>query len=58
VAELGDDLPWGNAMAHLATKKVIARANTALLLTLVWGGLGVCAFGAVVFDIGRLFDVW
>jgi hypothetical protein len=39
-------------------KQFFLRANTALLLTLVWGGLAVCAFGAVVFDIGRMLAVW
>jgi hypothetical protein len=45
-------------MADMIQKQFLLRANTALLLTLVWGGLAVCAFGAVVFDIGRLLAVW
>jgi hypothetical protein len=43
---------------HFVTREFVTRANTALLLTLVWGGLGACAFGAVIYDLGRLFDVW
>jgi len=46
------------AMAHLAKKQLLLRANTAVLLTLVWGGLAVCAFGAVVYDLGRLLAAW
>ena len=45
-------------MAHLIEKQFLLRANTALLLTLVWGGLAACAFGAVIFDLGRLLHVW
>jgi hypothetical protein len=45
-------------MAHLVEKQFFFRANTALLLTLVGGGLAVCAFGAVVFDIARWFSIW
>jgi len=37
---------------------MIERANTALLLTLVWGGLAACAVGAAVYDLGRLFAAW
>jgi hypothetical protein len=55
-----------NAMAHhltemahhLTEKQFLLRANTAVLLTLVWGGLAVCAFGAVIFDVGRLLALW
>lgn len=43
---------------HLVDHTFIARANTALLLTLVCGGLMVCAVGAVVFDLGRSFGAW
>jgi hypothetical protein len=43
---------------HLIEKQFLLRANTALLLTLVWGGLAACAFGAVIFDVGRLLALW
>jgi len=43
------------AVAHLMEKQFLARANTALLLGLVCGGLALCAFGAVAFDLSRLF---
>jgi hypothetical protein len=42
-------------MAHRTEKQFLARANSALLLGLVCGGLAACAFGAVVFDLSRWF---
>ncbi len=45
-------------MAHLIEKQTLVRANTALMLTIVWGGLAACALGAIVFDIGRWFAAW
>lgn len=45
-------------MAHLLEKEALARANTAMVLALVGGGLLVCALGAVVFDIGRAVGAW
>jgi len=43
------------AMAHLVEKEFLARANSALLLVLVCGGLAICAFGAAAFDLSRWF---
>jgi hypothetical protein len=45
-------------MTRLIEKQFLLRANTALLLTLVWGAMAACAFGAAVFDVGRLLAVW
>lgn len=45
-------------MTHLVEKETLLRANSALLLTVIGGGLVVCALGAVVFDIGRMLAVW
>ena len=45
-------------MAHLVEKHTLLRANTALLLTIIWSGLAACALGAVVYDIGRWFAAW
>ena len=42
-------------MAHRVERQFLARANSALVLTLVCGGLAICAFGAVAFDLTRLF---
>lgn len=43
--------------AHL-DKATIARGSSAVMLTLIVAGLGVCAFGALVFDLGRALAVW
>jgi len=50
-------------MAHLADKlhvdkQKIDRAESAVLLSLIGSGLGLCVFGAAVYDIGRAFSVW
>ena len=47
-----------NAMAHLIEKETLLRANSAVLLALVGGGLAACAVGAVVYDIGRMVGAW
>ena len=47
-----------NAMAHLMEKGTFVRANSAVLLALVGGGLVGCAVGAVVYDIGRMVGAW
>ena len=46
------------AMAHLVERETLQRAESAMLLALVGGGLVACALGAVVFDIGRAFAIW
>ena len=45
-------------MAHFVEKETLLRANSALLLALVGGGLATCALGAVVYDIGRTVGAW
>ena len=45
-------------MAHLIQKRTLLRANSAVLLALVGGGLGACAVGAVVYDLGRMVGAW
>jgi hypothetical protein len=42
-------------MAHPVEKEFLARANSALLLGLVCGGLAICAFGAIAIDLSRWF---
>jgi hypothetical protein len=42
-------------MAHLVEREFLARANSALLLGLICGGLAICAFGAIAFDLSRWF---
>jgi len=55
---------WGDArrevvaVAHLVHKQFFIRANTALLLSIVWGGLAACAIGAMAYDIGSWLSVW
>jgi hypothetical protein len=43
---------------HFVEKQFLVRANTALLLTLVGGGLAFCAVGAMIYDLSRLFRGW
>ena len=43
-------------MAHLVEMEKLRRANSALLMTAVVGGLGVCALGAAIYDFGRWFS--
>jgi hypothetical protein len=45
-------------MAHLLEKETLLRANSALLLAIVGGGLAACAVGAVIYDIGRVVGAW
>jgi hypothetical protein len=54
-------------MAHLAKahlvkahldRHTLERVNSAIMLGLVGGGLALCAFAAVFYDVGRLFSVW
>jgi hypothetical protein len=43
-------------MAHLLETRSLLRLNTALALSLVWGGLAACAFGAIVYDFAQLLS--
>jgi hypothetical protein len=45
-------------LAHLPDRKTVLRANLALILGLVWGGLAFCAIAAVVYDIHRWIGAW
>jgi hypothetical protein len=42
-------------MTHHVDRHLVERANTALLLSFVWGGLAVCAIAAMVYDISFWF---
>ena len=51
------------AMAHFADKlhvdkQKIDRVESAVLLSIIGGGLALCVLGAAVYDIGRAFSVW
>ncbi|MFZ0422901.1 MAG: hypothetical protein WAL80_08495 [Xanthobacteraceae bacterium] len=50
-------------MLHLAgkahiDKATIAKVNSAVMLGVVGFGLAACAFGAIIFDFGRMLAVW
>jgi hypothetical protein len=45
-------------MAHLVDKEMVARANTVLLLSVLWGGLAACVIAAMVFEIGYWLASW
>jgi hypothetical protein len=42
-------------MAHLIDKNFIERANTTLLLGILWSALAACVLGALAYDIGYWF---
>jgi hypothetical protein len=45
-------------MAHLVDKEFVQRANTAMLLGILWAGLAVCVIGALAYDIAYWFQNW
>jgi hypothetical protein len=50
-------------MAHFADilhvdKQKIERVESAMLLSMIVGGLALCVLGASIYDIGRAFSVW
>jgi hypothetical protein len=38
-------------MAHLVDRHVVERANTLLMLSILWGGLAACVIAATIYDI-------
>ena len=40
-------------MSHLVDKEFIERANSVVLLSILWGALAACVLGALAFDIGH-----
>jgi hypothetical protein len=38
-------------MAHLVDRHLVERANTALMLSIVWGGLAACVIAALIYDL-------
>jgi hypothetical protein len=51
------------AMARFADKpyfdkQKIDGVESAVLLTIIIGGLALCVLGAAIYDIGRGFSVW
>jgi hypothetical protein len=45
------DSKSGAAMAHLVDWHLLQRANTILMLGMLWSGLGACVLGALVYDV-------
>jgi hypothetical protein len=50
-------------MAHFADrlhvdKQKIERVESAMLLSVIVGGLALCVSGAAIYNIGRAFSVW
>ena len=50
-------------MAHLVEKvhldkQALARVQSTIVFGLVGAGVAVCAFGAIAFDVVRLFSAW
>ena len=36
----------------------VDRVESAVLLSLIGGGLAFCVLGSAIYDIGRVFSVW
>ncbi len=47
-----------HCVGHGVDKHTLARVNTVLMLGLIGTGLAACVFGAVIYDVGRLFSAW
>jgi hypothetical protein len=45
-------------MAHPVDKRFVERANTALVLGILWSALAVCVLGALSYDIAHWFGAW
>ena len=45
-------------MANLVDKSFVERANTVLLLGILWVGLAACVLGALSYDIAYWFEGW
>ena len=43
---------------HLIDKNLVERANTVLLLGILWAALAVCVLGALAYDILNLLEGW
>ena len=43
---------------HLCDKQTLERVESAVMLSVIGTGLAACAFGAIVYDVGRLFSAW
>lgn len=46
------------AKAHFVDRKTLDRLNMVIVLGPIGTGLAACAFGAIVYDVGRWFSAW
>jgi hypothetical protein len=53
----GGDFKRGK-IAHLVDKEFVERANTVLLLGILWTGRAVCIIGALAYDIAYWLQNW
>jgi len=44
-----------STLTHLTNRKFVERANTVLLLGILWGAFGLCVVGALSYDIAYWF---
>jgi hypothetical protein len=44
-------------VSHMVDKRVVERANTVLLLGILWSALALCVFGALSYDIAAWLGV-
>jgi hypothetical protein len=51
-------MAMANCLGKAADRHLLARVNAAVMIALVGGGLGACAIGAVIYDVGRLVSAW
>jgi hypothetical protein len=45
-------------MTHLVDKNLVERANTVLVLGILWAGLAICVLGALAYDIAHWLEGW
>jgi hypothetical protein len=43
---------------HHFDRETLARLQSTVVFGLIGVGLGLCAFGAIAFDVVRLFGAW
>jgi hypothetical protein len=54
----GGDFKRGNLWRIWVDKEFVERANTVLLLGILWTGLAVCIIGALAYDIAYWLQNW
>jgi hypothetical protein len=54
--KFGAGSQWETIMANLVDRHFVERANTVLLLGILWAGLAACVLGALFYDIAYWFE--